>query len=207
LDELVFAVPAAKLWKIIPYREAGLINCNEDTLREIVRLGTFRPRHELEEDDAYKQLITYSVISYGNSFLLFKRRQGQTEKRLVDLYTLGAGGHMNPHNQVLTEDEYPLAELKRELSEELAFSDGCVIKEIRFQGLINDDTINVGRYHTGLFYTTEVSSKELRINETEKLTAFWIERHRLAEYREQMETWSAFITDSIIKSSASDQTW
>ncbi len=199
IDESVFAVPTIELWKLIPYKEKGLIRENSEVLKSIVQEGLFRKRSELEEDPSFKQIIPYGVITCGDSFYLFKRSPGQREKRLHNLFTLGAGGHMNPGESAEPDEQYLIDELKRELSEEVKLINGCRIEDIEFTGFINDDTIPVGRFHTGLLYNIRVSNKEVYINETDKMTAEWVEKSSLAEFYEGMETWSRIVFDFYIQ--------
>jgi predicted NUDIX family phosphoesterase len=199
MEELVFAIPTDMLWKLIPYKEKVLIRGDSEVLKAIVQNGLFRKRSELEEDHSFKQIIPYAIISNGDSFYLFKRRPGQREKRLHNKFTLGAGGHMNPGKSAEPDEKYLIDELKRELSEEVRLLNGCVIENIEFIGFVNDDTIPVGRFHTGLLYHIRVSNKEVYINETDKLTAEWIKKSSLAEYYEGMETWSRIVFDFYIQ--------
>ena len=74
-----------------------------------------------------------------------------------------------------------------------------MIENIEFIGFINDDTISVGRVHIGLLYNIHVSNKEVYINETNKMTADWIDKSNLAELYEGMETWTKIIFDFYIK--------
>ena len=199
LEELVFAIPAEELWKVITYLEKGLIKGNSETLNRIVLNGTFRQRSELEEDASFKQLITYATISNNQSYCLFKRTTGQTEKRLHNKFTLGVGGHMNPGNSLEQDENYVLNELKRELSEEVRLLDGCLIENIEFIGFINDDTIPVGRVHIGLLYNISLSNKDVVINETDRMTSDWIDKTDLAGFYEGMETWSRIVFDNYIR--------
>jgi predicted NUDIX family phosphoesterase len=198
MEELVFAFPTAELWKLIPYTEKGLIQGNSEVLKKIVQHGLFLRRSEVEEDPSFKQIISYAIISNKDSYYLFRRTSGQTEKRLHNKFTLGAGGHMNP-NSSLSKEQYLIDELKRELFEEVKLQSECLIEEIEFIGFINDDTIPVGRVHIGLLYHIHVSNKEVYINETDKMTADWIEKSNLAEFYEGMETWSKIAFDYYIK--------
>jgi len=198
-DELVFAFPTEELWNLLTYKEQGLIHGSTDILKIIVRKGLFRNRQELEEDLSFKQIIPYGVISCKDSFYLFKRSPGQTEKRLHNKFTLGAGGHMNPGNSKEPEEQFIIDELKRELFEEVKLLNGCRVEDIEFIGFINDDTIPVGRVHLGLLYNIRVSDKNVVINETDRMTADWIDKPDLAEFYEGMETWTKIIYDYYIK--------
>jgi predicted NUDIX family phosphoesterase len=199
LEELVFAIPTDELWKLITYDEKGLIKESSEALKGIVQNGLFRKRSELEEDPSFKQVIPYAVISNNESFYLFKRRSGQTEKRLHNKFSLGVGGHMNACNSKELNEHYFINELKRELFEEVILLNGCLLEDIEFIGFINDDTIPVGRVHIGLLYNIHVSSKNVVINETDRMTADWIDKPELPEFYEGMETWTKIIFDSYIK--------
>ena len=209
MDELVFAIPAVELWKLLPYKDQGLIYGHSKALKTIVRKGVFRERKELENDPSFKQIIPYAVVSnngpdrrgvLGNLyFYLFRRSSGQTEKRLQNLFSMGVGGHMNPAASVKPEEQYLVDELKREFFEEVRLSNGCFIEDIEFIGFINDESIPVSRVHLGLLYNIRVSSKDIHVYETDKMTAEWVEKSRLAEFYEGMETWTRIVFDSYIK--------
>jgi predicted NUDIX family phosphoesterase len=199
MDELVFAFPTDELWKLIPYKKKGLIRGNSEVLKKIVQNGQFLRRSEVEEDPSFKQIISYAIISNKDSFYLFRRTSGQTEKRLHNKFTLGAGGHMNPNDSMKSKEQYLIDELKRELFEEVKLLNRCLIEDIEFIGFINDDTIPVGRVHIGLLYNIHVSNKEVYINETDKMTADWIKKSGLAEFYGGMETWSKIAFDYYVK--------
>lgn len=209
MDELVFAIPTTELWKLLTYKEMGLIIGHSEVLRIIVQKGLFRERKKLEEDPSFKQIIPYAVVSFkdqditgileSQSYYLFRRGSGQTEKRLQNLFSLGVGGHMNPAPSAKPEEEYLIDELKREFFEEVQLSNGCLIEEIEFIGFINDETIPVSRVHLGLLYNIRVSGKDIHIHETDKMKASWVEKSRLAEFYEGMETWTKIIFDFYIK--------
>jgi predicted NUDIX family phosphoesterase len=199
MEELVLVYPTVGLWKLMTYKKKGLIEGNGEVLKKIVENGLFLRRSELEEDPSFKQIIPYAIISNKDSFNLFRRRSGQTEKRLHNKFSLGVGGHMNPDNSAEPKEQYLINELKRELYEEVRLQNGCLIEDIEFIGFINDDTIPVGRVHIGLLYNIHVSNKEVYINETDKMTADWIDKSNLAEFYEGMETWSKITFDFYIK--------
>lgn len=210
LDELIFAVPAKTLWDLLTYKESGLIKGDKEVLDRVIRNGLFRKRSGLEADVSFKQLIPYAIISHkdpdgigahrNQSFFLFQRTSGQTEKRLHYKYHLGAGGHMNPGMINEPKAQYLINELKRELFEEVKFLNGCLIEDIEFIGFINDDSIPVGTVHLGLLYDIHVSNKDVIINETDKMTAKWVDKTELIDYYEEMETWTKIAVDFYIMS-------
>jgi predicted NUDIX family phosphoesterase len=199
LEELVFAIPTDDLWKLLTYKEKGLIKGNSDDLNRIVQNGLFRKRSELEEDPSFKQIIPYAIISNKESFYLFTRTSRQTENRLHNKLHLGVGGHMNPGSLKEPGEHYLINELKREFFEEVKLLNGCLIEDIEFIGFINDDSISVGSVHIGLLYNIHVSNKYVVINETDKMSANWTDKTDLAEYYEEMETWTKIAIDYYIK--------
>jgi predicted NUDIX family phosphoesterase len=199
LEELVFAIPTDRLWKLLTYKEKGLIKGTGDVLNRIVQHGLYRKRSELEEDPSFKQIIPYAIISNEESFYVFRRSSGQGEKRLHNKLHMGVGGHMNPGNSMEPGEQYLINELKREFFEEVKLSDGCIIEDIEFIGFINDDSIAVGRVHIGLLYIIRVSGKDVIINETDKMSAEWIDKRDLFELYEEMETWTKIAIDGYIK--------
>lgn len=199
MEELVFAIPTDALWRLRLFKDKGLITGNPEVLKRVIQKGLFRKRGELEEDPSYKQIIPYAVISNKGSFYLFKRSSAQTEARLHNKYSLGVGGHMNPGSPEEPKEQYLISELKRELFEEVSLLNDCSIEVMEFVGFINDDTIPVGRVHIGLLYNIHVSNKDVVINETDKMTADWVDKAGLAEIIEEMETWSGIAFDSYIK--------
>ncbi|MDZ7738494.1 MAG: hypothetical protein U5K32_05395 [Bacteroidales bacterium] len=199
MEESVFAIPTDKLWKLLSYKNAGLIEGNRDVLKRILRNGVFRKRGDLEEDPSFKQIIPYAIISHKESFYLFKRTSGQREQRLHNKLHLGVGGHMNPGRSNKTNEQYLISELKRELFEEVKLLNNCVIEDIEFIGFITDDSIPVSRVHIGLLFIIHVSNKDLVINETDKMTAGWIDKTDLADYYNEMETWTKIAIDHYIE--------
>ena len=199
MEESVFAIPAVDLWKLLTWKETELIKGDSDVLNRIVHKGLFRKRSELEEDPSYKQIIPYAIISHKESFLLFQRRSGQTEKRLHNKLHLGVGGHVNPGSSNEPDAQFLIDELKREFFEELRLSNDCSIENIEFIGFINDESIPVSRVHIGLLYNIRVSNKDVYVNETDKMRAVWIEKKNLAEFYEGMETWTRIAFDYYIR--------
>ena len=199
MEELVLVFPTDEFWKLMTYKKKGLIKGNSEVLKKIIQNGLFLKRSELEEDPSFKQIIPYAIISNKESFYLFRRTSGQKEKRLHNKFSLGVGGHMNPDDSMESKEQYFIDELKRELFEEIKLLNGCLIEDIEFIGFINDDTIPVGRVHVGLLYNIHVSNKEVYINETDKMTAVWIDKSNLAEFYRGMETWTKIAFDFYIK--------
>jgi len=67
MEELVFAFPTDEFWKLMTYKNKGLIKENSEVLKRIVQNGLFLRRSELEEDPSFKQIIPYAIISNKES--------------------------------------------------------------------------------------------------------------------------------------------
>src|SRR5690349_1401603 len=75
----------------------------EKYLKAILSRGNnfFIPRPEAEDDPAYKQIIPYALIVFGNSVLHYVRGKKAGEQRLVAKGSIGIGGHMNETDESL----------------------------------------------------------------------------------------------------------
>lgn len=193
--ESILAVPTTEVWNILDYVPQGVIVCLDFTeVDRLLEKAVFNPRNVLEDDPRYKQIIPYAVICHCDDVYLFKRLKETTEKRLHNLYSLGVGGHMNKWG-ANADVHYIRHELARELHEEVLLKDGCSIIDLKPLGYINDDTNDVGKVHLGILYEIELSSKDIEINEKEKMEGQWIKKSELLSYRSGMESWSQIYCD------------
>ncbi len=198
MEELVFAIPAKLLWELLPYRVKGLISCKISDLNSVLDNGVFRKRNDVENNPGYKQIIPYAVITSDNYYYLLKRTSKQSEKRLHNKVHLGLGGHMNPNNEILHNEKYLLNELYRELDEEIIVSDNCSIITKKLIGFINDDTIEVGKFHIGVLYIFKLSNRDVKIRELDKMTAKWVSKNELFKHKSEMETWSEIVYNEVV---------
>src|SRR4029077_7568822 len=91
---------------------------------------SYRPRHEVEQDPSFKQLIPYVVFrhcdSQGRVFVFqYTRGKGQGEGRLHCKKSIGIGGHISAEDSSATgEEQHATAAyhegMRRELAEEVA---------------------------------------------------------------------------------------
>ncbi|MBQ2896412.1 MAG: hypothetical protein IJE26_06855 [Oscillospiraceae bacterium] len=164
--------------------EKGLFTGREQELYTLVEeKHSFMPRPEAEQDPGHKQIIPYIILTRGDEVFATRRTNRGGEQRLHGLIALGLGGHIN-----IDDDDRPgifQRGLLRELSEEAEFD---AVGELTPQGVINDDTTEVGKVHLGFLFTLEVSRAAVR--ETEKLEGLWIRRSELSSHADRMEGWS-----------------
>ncbi len=131
------------------------------------RKGFFAEREVAEQRPAWKQLIPYCIVTRSDEVFCVQRTRQQSEGRLHGLWSIGLGGHINP----VDGDERGIVHtaLERELAEELHIL-GTGNPLPQFLGLLNDDTTDVGRVHTGLVYRLDVpAGTQVRIREIAKM--------------------------------------
>lgn len=191
--ERVLVVPTSKFHELGYFQ--GFSTEVDTYLPELfdARHTSYRPRDEMEENPAFKQLIPYCLFEYhdpGQGLMLFQytRGSGQGEQRLHAKRSLGIGGHIS------TEDEDSAIEggsyeagMQRELSEEI-----CIETEYqqRLVGILNDDETEVGRVHLGVVHLFTVRSPDVTPRESDIADARFVPVGEIAENAAQLETWS-----------------
>jgi predicted NUDIX family phosphoesterase len=157
-------------------------------MRCIEEEGSFVPRSRAESDAGLKQIIPYLVLRDGDRLFLMRRSRAGGDPRLHDLCTIGIGGHLNPG------DGSPTGGLAREWLEEI---ESDFIPEFEFVGLLNDDTVEVGRHHLGLVYVADAAGRPVSVRERDKLSGAFEELTVVRHAYDQMETWSRLVLDSL----------
>jgi len=170
--------------------ERGLVRERADEVLDAINERHFfidRPTAEVSPQ--YKQIIPYVVIRHGDAFYLLQRTPRQTEARLHHKLSLGIGGHINPDTPELLDG------LQKELEEEV---DVAGDYDLTFAGILNDDSTEVGSVHLGAVFVLDAHDENVQIRETEKMTGRWVPRAELSRVREDMESWSQILYDSLI---------
>lgn len=131
----------------------------------ILKNFKYMKRWIVENDPAYKQPVSYSVIVNPILKKVFAYQRSThdaryPEKRLQGKWSWGVGGHIekldvgNPiHKSML-----------RELKEEVKIS-GSI--NPRILGYINNDSDDVGKVHFGILYIVETNSKSIEPKDPE----------------------------------------
>lgn len=194
MTEQVMVVRREDLADHITGREFDLIRERTDDVFSIIESKHFFiDRPVAEESPQFKQIIPYVVIIHDGAYFLLRRLKKQTEARLHEKLSLGIGGHINPDTPTL------LGGLQKELEEEVHVADPY---DLRFIGILNDETTEVSRVHMGAVYVLTASSRNVRVLETEKMAGEWIATGELAALRDRMETWSQIVFDQVIAATA-----
>jgi predicted NUDIX family phosphoesterase len=194
MSEEVMVVRRADLSQFIDGRDFTFITTDTAAILNVIETRHFfiaRPVAEVSPE--YKQIIPYVAIRNGEDFFVLQRTSKQTESRLHHKMSLGIGGHINPDTPTV------LGGLEKELDEEVSVPRPF---DLRFIGILNDDTTDVGRVHLGAVYLLDTQSREVTVRETEKMSGAWRPRGELASIRDAMETWSQLIYDHYIAAKA-----
>ncbi|MGZ8869026.1 MAG: phosphoesterase [Thermoanaerobaculia bacterium] len=187
MSEEVMVVHRSDLAAHIDGRKFDFITTEtESILRTIETKHFFIARPTAEVSPQYKQIIPYVVIRNGEDFYVLTRTSKQTESRLHHKRSLGIGGHINPDTPTV------LGGLTKELDEEVSVPEPY---DLRFIGILNDDTTDVGSVHLGAVYILDTPSRDVTVRETDKMSGEWRARGDLGSLREAMETWSQLVYD------------
>ena len=172
----------------------GLVFDVQRYLREIFVPGVprFLPRSQVEKDPAYKQLIPYVIVSYDGKYLSYVRGKRAGEARLLNLRSIGIGGHINPidaDNSSLFAYLYEnyLTAVEREVAEEVAVEANHTDSIV---ALLNDESNDVGRVHLGIVHYWILDAPKVNKREQMITQMTFMTPAELQEVRDTMETWS-----------------
>ncbi len=133
-------------------------------------------RGDAEQDLSYKQPIPYiAIVNIKDKTVFAYQRASKddavTESRLHGKWSLGNAGHIDEIDADLGD---PLQEgMRRELSEELVI-DGASKPNIL--GYINNDTVEVDKYHFGIFGVIEVENVRAHGNSIARYEMYTVEQ-------------------------------
>jgi predicted NUDIX family phosphoesterase len=156
----------------------------------------FLPRPEAENNPAYKQIIPYALIAFGNRVVYYVRGKKAGEQRLVAKGSIGIGGHMNETDEslfALDEQAYRVG-VEREVNEEIKIHTQF---EDRIVALLNDDTTDVGRVHLGVVHVFTLAEPKVEKREAMITGLTFLTKEELVARRESLETWSQICVDSL----------
>ncbi len=196
LSERVLIVPAAEFDRLGRFQ--GFSGAADRYLEALLtpEMARFRPRSEVEDDPAWKQIIPYVIFRAGAAVFAYTRGQAGGESRLRRLRSLGVGGHVAEADADgrATPEAYDLA-LRRELAEEVAINSPGAIRRL---GLINDDSNPVGRVHLGVVHLYDLERPDVTPREDALAEAGFVPIADLPALRDQFETWSRFCIDTLV---------
>jgi predicted NUDIX family phosphoesterase len=166
------------------------------------RHTSYRPRHEVEEDPSFKQLIPYVIFRHQDPqgrVLVFQytRGKGMGEGRLHSKKSVGIGGHISADDcQPLDSTSQAAYQegMRRELAEEVAIDTPYVE---RCAGLINDDQTEVGRVHLGVVHVFQVERPTVRPLEADIVEAGFRPLAEILADTSGFESWSQICLEAL----------
>jgi predicted NUDIX family phosphoesterase len=173
----------------------GLVTTGlERVLRTIRAAAQYRPRSLVEDDAAQQQIIPYCIVRHqDDTYLLTRRLRRSSERRLHHLYSLGAGGHINPGDGV--GGDPVIGGLRREWREEVCCPSPATA---RLVAVLNDDSTPVSQVHLGLVFLVEPLAGRVRVRETEKLEGEVLGLEAMRRHYLNMESWSQLAYDDLV---------
>lgn len=147
---------------------------------------SYRPRHEVEEDPSYKQLIPYCIFRHEGKIFYYSRGKEQGEARLHSKRSIGIGGHISADDQFSGSSVYKVA-MEREIQEEVVLESGFTEKCV---ALINDDQTEVGKVHLGIVHIFDLEVPKVLPREKSIMNTGFEYPAQLVKDRDQFETWS-----------------
>lgn len=150
------------------------------------RADKFVHRYDAEYNESLIQLIPYTMVFNKTENKIFTTKRLGGEERLIDEYSLGIGGHVNPKDW---SDDTMLTAAERELREEL----NITLKERPSRyGTVRDINSSTGD-HLGLVYL--VHAAHISVKEKDKLSGTWMSYEDLITNYDKFESWSRHIID------------
>ncbi len=178
-DELVLVIPSKIIFEKGVWQ--GLKTDNLDYYINLIKNNCqFKRRGDVETDPSFQQIIPYIVFNFKDKYFLYKYLQKAGEKRLVNTYQLGVGGHINPIDGNADSKNILEAGMMREWSEEVDFKGNFLSKKL--VGIMNDDTNPVEQVHLALVYNFEGDSPDISIKETDKMKGELVDIKNVGEY-------------------------
>jgi predicted NUDIX family phosphoesterase len=164
---------------------------------------SYRPRHEVEEDPSFKQLIPYVIFRYrdpqGRTLVFqYTRGKGQGEGRLHSKQSVGIGGHISVDDTATGENDHATTAyaegMRRELAEEVTIGTSYVEQ---LAGLINDDRSEVGKVHLGVVHIFDVESPDVQPLEADIIEAGFRPIDEILADTSRFESWSQICLEAL----------
>lgn len=197
LEEDIVVFPASSLSKFVSGR--GLHIIPPKNRRGLIAELTAMRRSDAESNYSVIQLVSAFIVRFENKYLTYKRTKRLPESRLHGYYSIPFGGHLNPNDILplfdIFDPQVAYLMLNRELEEELRLPDRKA-PNMRYKGLLYDDTREVSKQHLGVVYDVVLHSTDYAIGERGFLMDPKFETmEEIEARRSDFENWSWIIMD------------
>lgn len=186
LEEKILVVPARTLFPEKPILGFCSMDSFDAYAALIMAHKQFIPRCDAEQDPFYKQIIPYLIFSYQDKYFLMQRKSTASEQRLRNKYSLGIGGHIREEDITATDI---IGWARREFHEEVSYDGSYTILPL---GIINDETTEVGRVHTGFAFLLQGDSPAISVR-SELKEGNLVPLSLCQESFESLETWTQLL--------------
>ena len=161
-------------------------------LFELLEEAMLLPRDMVEGNESYKQIIVYIIIK--NKKLVYRYMRSGGEDRLMRLYSLGIGGHVNSEDMESSGDAFGAIEwgFRRELNEELLIRGDYKSKWV---GVINDNSNPVGKVHLGIVMEIDVDGEPVYPIDNNLSRGLFEEVSTIIAEKDKYESWSQLLMD------------
>ena len=159
----------------------GLLATDSVDMAAVERHSFFAERGFMEDCSHFKQLIPYLTLELDGNNLCYQRQIKHSEQRLGGLWTIGFGGLVEPLDRDAPETR-ELGVLQTAALRELHEESGLTVdaSALNLRGYINDESTDVSSVHFGLFYTVDLASTGLSLEQIEERVNAQAEPHRVA---------------------------
>ncbi len=165
IPEIVLAIPSE--WLLANSRSQGVMREWESLYSTLMTAQPFKyiDRLTAEQDESYKQVITYIMVTKGDRVLAYKRGNfNRVEQYLRGSHCIGFGGHVTERDRnIFSYADFGIKHNAiRELIEELKLPQKDIYllndpNRLKMVGIINDDSSSTGRKHIGFVFKYDVS--------------------------------------------------
>lgn len=181
---------------------------------EVVPTATFVDRWMAESDSTILQLIPYVILMSKDKKVFSYQRKG-SEQRLIDRFSIGIGGHINPldkrkglgykSNPQFIGWDTVLQGAIREVCEELDLESGFVRSRLKLCGSVYTPTDvgnssdkpgpSVGQVHMGIVYVLPIEDIGIKVREEDNLInyKFIYKPSDITKF----ETWSQLVLQNL----------
>lgn len=189
-EEQVFVVPYNYTINI-PNGFNVLDTRAKDLIRSYESTGIFMKRYDAEYNTSVQQIIPYTLIfSQYKSDKIYVAKRLAGDNRLIDTYSLGFGGHINPEDKPHCITNAAI----RELNEEVDIKYPTRKVKPKLVGTARD-LVSETKEHLGFIFAVKASG--VKIREKDKLKGKWLDIFELVDKYYFFESWSRFIIDEL----------
>lgn len=162
-------------------------------------------RHELEEDDRYRQVLPIVIFTHQGKVWAYRRSPKGGEARLHGKVALAVGGHWDlcdiiSKNSVIDLEASLNTALQREIDEEVNISSNEVSRRSLREVIAADDT-PVDRKHVALVTMIELDGVGVNSQEDELESLGFLSPEELLSGEHQLETWARLIAEILQRES------